>query len=413
MKEKVNKGYKVKFVVLYRWCQQREVGDEKHMLFEVRTIYVTVAKEQISYDVFYITNGSIETVNKEGLNQIFGLGMCTNAEYNTDGDIVSKEDSLIHTVHLPDMKGYMELDRYRNNIIYDGKTYKFGITYNGNRYLVKKRKNYEDTSVYSECVASDFLQLMGVKAHTVQLYPYHQEQVVLVKDFVDGGGKLYSFTSLKQKYEDAIESKRVYTYKAIEQVIMNHKQWNINARNHIMYQFWIMILWDMVLANPDRHGGNWGFLKKDNQLVFAPIYDNGYGLYPNISKSLKGYTEDTRKRFLISQVKNCEAGYVKRVDEEEGHYVLKKEEFRYTVKSLDKYIGLSAAYHKLYIAGIDRVRDMAILSVTDKDIPVKLKQFYVDIICMRYLIYIWGFTDVNSYSWVVSHVQWGLFGDVE
>ena len=40
---------------------------------------------------------------------------------------------------------------------------------------------------------------------------------------------------------------------------------------------------DALLANPDRHGKNWGFLKKDDQYFVAPVFDNGSSLFSNFS----------------------------------------------------------------------------------------------------------------------------------
>ncbi len=40
-------------------------------------------------------------------------------------------------------------------------------------------------------------------------------------------------------------------------------------------RFWDMFIVDALIGNFDRHGGNWGFIKKDNQYRIAPVYDNG------------------------------------------------------------------------------------------------------------------------------------------
>lgn len=47
--------------------------------------------------------------------------------------------------------------------------------------------------------------------------------------------------------------------------------------------FFDLYLIDALLGNFDRHGSNWGFLKKDGKYRLAPIFDNDSGLYPNIN----------------------------------------------------------------------------------------------------------------------------------
>ena len=48
-----------------------------------------------------------------------------------------------------------------------------------------------------------------------------------------------------------------------------------------------MYLMDAWIGNFDRHGANWGFLKKDNQYRMAPVYDNGSSLFPRLNTDEK------------------------------------------------------------------------------------------------------------------------------
>lgn len=52
-------------------------------------------------------------------------------------------------------------------------------------------------------------------------------------------------------------------------------------------RFWDMFIVDALIGNFDRHGGNWGFIKKDNQYRVAPVYDNGSSLYPKLNTDEK------------------------------------------------------------------------------------------------------------------------------
>ena len=44
---------------------------------------------------------------------------------------------------------------------------------------------------------------------------------------------------------------------------------------------------DALIGNFDRHGGNWGFIKRNNQYRIAPVYDNGSSLYPKLNTDEK------------------------------------------------------------------------------------------------------------------------------
>ena len=39
-----------------------------------------------------------------------------------------------------------------------------------------------------------------------------------------------------------------------------------------------MFVIDAFIANFDRHGSNWGFIKKDNEYGPSPVFDNGFNL---------------------------------------------------------------------------------------------------------------------------------------
>ena len=62
-------------------------------------------------------------------------------------------------------------------------------------------------------------------------------------------------------------------------------------------RFWDMFIVDALIGNFDRHGGNWGFIKKDNQYRIAPVYDNGSSLYPklNTDEKLEPYSPPRKK----------------------------------------------------------------------------------------------------------------------
>lgn len=75
--------------------------------------------------------------------------------------------------------------------------------------------------------------------------------------------------------------------------------------------FWKMYIVDALLGNFDRHGGNWGFVKENNQYRMAPVFDNGSCLFPNLTNEkdmldIIESEEETKRRvyqFPTSQIK--------------------------------------------------------------------------------------------------------------
>ena len=51
--------------------------------------------------------------------------------------------------------------------------------------------------------------------------------------------------------------------------------------------FWDMFVIDAFIANFDRHGSNWGFIKKNNRYRLSPVFDNGSSLFPQLNTDEK------------------------------------------------------------------------------------------------------------------------------
>ena len=67
-----------------------------------------------------------------------------------------------------------------------------------------------------------------------------------------------------------------------------------------------------MIANFDRHGSNWVFIKKDNKYRLSPIFDNGSSFFPQLNtdekiKAVLSNQEEIDQRiykFPTSQVKD-------------------------------------------------------------------------------------------------------------
>ena len=149
--------------------------------------------------------------------------------------------------------------------------------------MLKFRKR----NVYGECfndvaeyIGSTVFRLLGVEAQHCFLGLFQGEKVVACKDFSQD----FFFIPFKEVGESSIDDEKFkykYRYFDIEQLInKNHK---IIDHEAAISSFWKMYVIDALLANSDRHGSNWGFLKNKHQYLMAPVFDNGSCLFSNFS----------------------------------------------------------------------------------------------------------------------------------
>lgn len=193
------------------------------------------------------------------------------------------------------MKNYYEVTpSVLNGKIYGGTTAKFGITVNGKDYIVKMPKD-AGLSVYTEYIASNFIQQIGYNGHTVFLGKSKNyegnpegfgdiEDVNIMLDFTEDKYELHSYKDTKQSSEDTDIGDKQYTYNDVIYMIDQHSKLDDENKALCIKQFWEMYVCDAILGNRDRHWGNWGYLIKDKRYYPAPLYDNGGSLYPGIFK---------------------------------------------------------------------------------------------------------------------------------
>lgn len=195
---------------------------------------------------------------------------------------------------------------------YSGAERKKSIIINGNPYLVKFQKNSREGLRFnhiSEFLGSHIFSLLGLEAQETQLGLYNGENVVVIKDFLDEDEVFVPFNGVGDSSLEKDKEKYQYSY---EDIIKMLKE-NVKLTDVVqtMNQFWNMFVVDALIANFDRHGSNWGFIKKNNQYRLSPVFDNGSGLFPQlntdekISAVLNDQTEIEQRiyKFPTSQIK--------------------------------------------------------------------------------------------------------------
>ena len=196
--------------------------------------------------------------------------------------------------------------------MYGGSERKIGIVIDGSNYMLKFQKQTPFGYRYnhiSEFLGSNIYKMLGFNVQETFLGTYKGENVVACKDFVVNG---YEFVPFNDVGESSIEvDKEKYQYSYSDVIALLQANRKITKIEETIDEFFDIYIIDALLGNFDRHGGNWGFLKKDNKYYMAPVFDNGSCMYPAMTnedemKLVINNEEEIDKRiytFPTSQIK--------------------------------------------------------------------------------------------------------------
>lgn len=277
--------------------------------------------------------------------------------------------------------GFLVTDDMKNEKYYNGTTAKFGITVNNIDYIVKFAKDNELTC-YTEYIASRLMQGLGINAHTVYLGKYlkddQYEIVSILEDFTADKYELHSYKSTRQSSEDTDVTNKEYTYEDVIHMIDKHIRLSESEKKECLQQFWTMYVADAIIANRDRHWGNWGYLiDKYGNYSVAPIYDNGSSLFPGVFRQINKFPsiEFMRDRVYVFPAS------VFMIQREDRPYRTNY----YEIIQHAKWIGLQQAIKDL----TDKytwqdIFELAFVIINPLDIDPRIKEFWVEIICFRY-----------------------------
>lgn len=169
-------------------------------------------------------------------------------------------------------------------VMFSGAERKFEIVIDGHRYIVKFQKNSEIGLTFnhvSEYLGSHIFQAIGIPVQETFLGTYDGKNVVVMKNFLGPEDALVAFNGVGESSLERDKELYQYTYEDITAMLReNMKSTNVEET---IDRFWDMFIVDALIGNFDRHGGNWGFIKRNNQYRIAPVYDNGSSLYPKLN----------------------------------------------------------------------------------------------------------------------------------
>ncbi len=207
----------------------------------------------------------------------------------------------------------MDFSNYEiSNTYFGGSERKIGLIISDSEYMIKFQKKTEfgkRNNHISEYIGSHIFDILGFSVQETFLGTYKGEQVVACKNFVENGYQFVPFNDVGESTLDQDKENYQYSYSDIMNMLRDNSK--LTDVQETIDAFWQLYVVDALLGNFDRHGSNWGFLKKDNKYTLAPIFDNGSCLFPNLTdedemQNVINSKEETDKRifkFPTSQIK--------------------------------------------------------------------------------------------------------------
>ena len=172
-----------------------------------------------------------------------------------------------------------------SGLFYGGSEKKIGMLISNSPYMLKFQKTTafgKRNNHISEYIGSHVFALLGFPAQETYLGTYQGEQVVACKDFNEPGAEFVPFNDVGESSLDQDKDRYQYSYADVMQMLRENSK--LTHIEETIQMFWEIYVVDALLGNFDRHGGNWGFLKRDNRYSLAPVFDNGSCLFPNMTK---------------------------------------------------------------------------------------------------------------------------------
>ena len=206
----------------------------------------------------------------------------------------------------------MDFSQYpSNNRYYGGTERKVGILVNGEPFMLKFQKRTAFGLRFnhvSEHLGSRIFSCAGISAQETTLGTYFGEPVVACRDFLAPNEQFVPFNDVGESTLD--QDKEAYQYEYADIMRMLRDNSKLTDVEGTVSAFWEMFIIDALVGNFDRHGGNWGFVKRNDKYRLAPVFDNGSCLFPSLlddqMERITASDEETRKRvfeFPTSQVR--------------------------------------------------------------------------------------------------------------
>lgn len=193
----------------------------------------------------------------------------------------------------------------------------FWINEGNDRYLFKEIKEFEYNK-WGELLSKEFADELGIKCAKYGLASFNDKKGFLTKSFIKENDELIHGNELIQRAIDnnisqAITekaeniarenkenvsktcSKKLNNFKDMCEIINKNQKISEEEKKNIKYNLAILLCFDMITMQQDRHPNNYGLIKKDGKYTFSPIFDNNcsFGLeHFDMNKRCTDYFRD-------------------------------------------------------------------------------------------------------------------------
>lgn len=260
------------------------------------------------------------------------------------------------------------------NRFYSGAERKKSILINEKPYLVKFQKNSREGLRFnhvSEYLGSHIFNLLGIETQETFLGTYKGENVVVIQDFLGENEIFVPFNGVGDSSLEQDKEKYQYSYEDIIEMLQDNVK--LTDVHQTIDLFWDMFIVDAFIANFDRHGSNWGFIKKNNMYRLSPIFDNGSSLFPQLNSDEKIEAVLKSQEEIDKRIYEFPTSQVKYMGKKSSYYkIISSLAFEECNKALVRIV------KKIDLGKIDRLIDNV------ENISEKRRDFYKIILKQRY-----------------------------
>ncbi len=153
----------------------------------------------------------------------------------------------------------------------DGRLKKLWSIIGGSRCLIKAGSPPFHQEPYNEAIASEIMRRLGIIGADYHVDHSGRNPVSICRDFTDPHNELVSASAVNRIMQRSGGTNYEHTVRCFHEAGLEDPEVSIDR----------MLVLDFIMANEDRHYGNFGLLRDPDSLEctgFAPIYDTGSSL---------------------------------------------------------------------------------------------------------------------------------------
>lgn len=179
------------------------------------------------------------------------------------------------------MHNLIDITKWENDIFadYGGYTRKIGkISPYGEKYMVKFEKRHSfktmPLNLFNQHVNSEILRLCGFPAQETFLGICDDYLVLCCKNFVPKNSKLVTFDVFLRTLYNSYELTEIVDLNQLERVLQENALLRPYKKD-LTKSFWDMVVLDIFLMNLERTVSDFGYIISKDNVVQAPLFDNG------------------------------------------------------------------------------------------------------------------------------------------